>query len=210
MSDLFYKAVRFFGSYPFLLSSRPLVINLEQTRRAGAFLLAPTHASLFDTLVLVRHSYRKIDFLSIVEVFRKPFLGWFCGLMNAFPLNRSRPDPATVRIIMDRLAGGRCVGIFPEGRLQRGAKSVVYTRQLNRGLGRIAKMASVPIVPCVVIGAEDYQHVHAWFPIRRTRYGIIFGEAIEPDEEDRKTDQRVADAMAELHRQLSTRLGRSI
>src|SRR5688572_6064556 len=102
---------------PFWVSSRPTVMGIEHARRDGPFIVASNHLSPYDVALLMRHSPRRLDFVSIVEVFRHPLMAWFYSNMNAFPLDRHRGDPKTVRIILDRLERGRVVAMFPEGRI---------------------------------------------------------------------------------------------
>ncbi|HEX8341324.1 MAG TPA: lysophospholipid acyltransferase family protein [Tepidisphaeraceae bacterium] len=210
MSDAFYRAVRLIGQSAFAVSSRPLVIGIEHTRRSGAYLLAANHQSPYDVALLIRHVGRRIDFVSSVEVFAHPLVAWFYGSMNAFPLDRRRPDSAAVRRILDRLARGRCVGIFPEGGFRRGEASVVYSLNIRPGVGRIAHLAGAPIVPAVLIGSNDYARPAAWLPIRRTRYGLIFGAPIPPSADAAATDRLLAQTLANLHAELAAKLGRAI
>lgn len=210
MADRFYRTVRFVGRSAFWVSSSPLIIGEEHTARAGGFLLAANHQSPYDIPLLIRHTARTVDFVSIVEVFRNPLVGWFYGSMNAFPLDRSRPDVPTVRTILDRLSRGRCVGLFPEGGFRNGGASVVHSLRVKPGTARIARIANVSIVPAVIIGSGDYRRFSAWLPTRRTRYGIIFGQAIPPGEDDAAGDAFIAQRLAELHQTLSEQLGRSI
>jgi 1-acyl-sn-glycerol-3-phosphate acyltransferase len=210
MSDAFYRAVRFVGRSAFAVSGRPVVIGAEHTDRAGAYLLAANHQSPYDVPLLIRHGRRQIDFVSSVEVFRHPLVAWFYGSMNAFPLDRSRPDSPAVRRILDRLSQGRCVGIFPEGGFRRGRASVVHSLRTRPGAGRIARLANVPIVPAVLIGTGGYSRPGAWLPLRRTRYGLIFGPPIAPSSDAEATDRLLAQTLAELHVELAAKLGRSI
>ena len=209
MSDAFYDVVRLVGRHPFWVSSRPLVIGAEHTRREGAFLIASNHQSPFDVPVIMRHARRRVDFVSIREVFERRLLGAFYGAMNAFPLDRARADPRTVRVILDRLARGRVVGIFPEGGFRRGAASVVHSRRIRPGVGRIARIADAPIVPCVVIGAEAYARWQSWLPLRRVRYGVIFGEPIVAGDDTATMEATLVDRFVALHASLAESLART-
>ncbi|MBC7784563.1 MAG: 1-acyl-sn-glycerol-3-phosphate acyltransferase [Burkholderiales bacterium] len=210
MSDLFYRSLRFVGRHPFWLSSRPVVLNAQVTRRPGAYILASNHQSPYDIPLLMRHCHRLIDFVSIVEVFRNPFVGWLYGSMNAFPLDRSRPDSPTVRIVLDRLRRGRVVGMFPEGGFRNGNDSVLVSRRIRPGIGRVAKFAGVEIIPCVILNSSIYSRISSWLPFRRTRYGIHFGAPIAPTGEPEEIEERLIDAMVELHRVLSEQLAAQI
>ena len=202
MSDLFHRTIRLIGRHPFWMNSQPLIIGLEHTKRKGAFIVASTHESPFDVPLLIRHSKRMLDFVSIVEVFAKPFVGWFYGSMNAFPLDRNRRDPKTVRVILDRLARGRVVAMFPEGRLSPGDKSVLVTGKIRPGIGKIAQLANVPIVPVIVVNSRVYRKLSSWLPIRRTRYAVAFGPAILPDQAPEQLEEKLIESWRELHRSL--------
>lgn len=178
MSDLFYRTVRLIGRHVFWVSSRPAVLGLENIPKAGAFVLASNHCSPFDVPLLIRHVPRLLDFVSIVEVFQNPLLGRFYGGMNAFPLDRHRPDAPTVRTILRRLEHGRAVAMFPEGGFRRGEASVVRSRKVRKGVGRLLALANVPVVPVVVINSIAYSKATAWLPLRRIRYALAIGEAL--------------------------------
>jgi len=99
--------------------------------------------------------------------------------MGAFPLDRSRRDPRTVRIVLDRLHGGRVVAMFPEGRVCAESESVMHGAPFRPGVARIAQMAGVPILPVIVVGSRAFKRSSAWLPLRRTRYGVAYGNVIE-------------------------------
>lgn len=202
MSDAFYKAVRFVGSSAFWVSSTPTVTGLEHIPNHGPFILAATHQSVFDVPLMIRHTPRLLDMVSITEVFRNPFVAWFYGSMNAFPLDRSRADPATVRTILSRLAKGRVVAMFPEGRIQAGQASVLHDGKIRRGIGRIAGIAQVPVVPVVILNSGAYISPTAWLPLRRTRYHVAYGAPILPDTEPDAIEAALVAAFVTLHKSL--------
>jgi 1-acyl-sn-glycerol-3-phosphate acyltransferase len=206
MSDLFYDAVVLLGRPAFWVSSRPVILGAEHASLPGSLLVAANHTSPYDIPLLMRHVRRRVDFVSITEVFRNPVVAGLYGAMNAFPLERSRPDAPAVRAILERLGRGRCVALFPEGRFRRGSESMVHTGQIRSGLGRIAKLAGAPILPCAIVGSEGYSRFAAWLPLRRTRYGIAFGPALAPGEPE-ETERQLVEAVARLHAELVTAIG---
>lgn len=208
MSDTFYKVVRAIGRPVFWSSSRSLVLGAEHVPSAGPCLIAATHQSPYDVPVLVLHTPRLLDFVSMKGLFQNPVIARLLGSMNAFPLDRSSPDLAAVRVILSRLRASRAVAIFPEGRLRPGATSVVHTGKLKAGCGRIAKFASAPVVPCVMIGTEAYRTPLNWLPIGRARYGIIYGTPIDPSLEPPEIEARLVRSMVLLHEQLRETMNR--
>lgn len=206
MSDAFYRVVRFFGSHPFWMSSRFSVSGLEHVPASGPAIIACTHSSPFDVPLLIRHVPRLLDFVSIVEVFQNPFVAWFYGNMNAFPLDRHRPDAPTVRTIFNRLDQGRVVAMFPEGAIRRGERSVIRTRSIKPGVGRIASRANAPVVPAVVVNSFAYTRCAAWLPVRGTRYAIAFGPPIQPSLDPTEIEQTLVSELIRLYEIASKRL----
>jgi len=202
MSDFFYQLVRTIGYGPWRASARPVVLDRERTRRTGAYILAANHCCPYDIPALVAHCGRPVDFVSIVEVFEHPVLAWFYGSLNAFPLDRSRPDPVTQRTILRRLRAGRVIALFPEGGFRSGEESVLSGGEIRPGLGRLSLIARAPVIPCAIIGTEQYHRWTAWLPLLRTRYGIAFGAAMPPP-----ASREEVDAFEETYRRNMVDLG---
>lgn len=178
MGDRFYNWVVRIGRPAFTVSSSPVVLHRDRAQRRGAYILASTHASAYDVPCLMAHAPRPLDFMSITELFRRPLVRWFFKSMNTFALDRSRRDAPTVRTVLDRLGRGRVVAMFPEGRIPRPEDSVLRGGELKSGVAGLAQLGGVPIVPCVVLGTGAYARFASWLPLRRTRFGIIFGHPI--------------------------------
>lgn len=209
MSDVFYKFIRFAGKHAFWASSRPVVRGVEHVPLVGGCLIAANHTSPYDIAVLIRHTPRLLDFVSIVEVFENPVVGWLYGKLNAFPLIRDKPDAPTVRTMLRRLEGGRVVVMFPEGGFRRGEASVVHSRTMRRGIGRIANLAKVPVVPAVLINTAAYSRPTSWLPLARTRYAVAFGAPIEPGGAPEEIEAALIDAYAKLFAETAVMLPES-
>jgi 1-acyl-sn-glycerol-3-phosphate acyltransferase len=178
VSELFYKAVRAIGAPIFLIASRPLILHRERAELDGAYLLAANHESAFDAALLIATTPRVIYWLSIVEIFQHPLSRWFLTGMGASPLDRSKADATTVRTITRHLRAGRAVGIFPEGGLRDRSSSVLAGGAMKDGVARLAQIAGVPVVPCVIEGGGKFARWQNWLPLRRTRWAVAFGEPI--------------------------------
>jgi len=156
--------------------------------------------------LLIRHVPRLLDFVSTVEVFSTPLLGWFYGNMNAFPLDRQKPDAPTVRKILSRLKRGRAIVMFPEGGFRRGKASVVYSRTIRPGVGRIVKIAKIPVIPAVLVNTAAYSKPLAWLPFFHTRYAIAFGPPISPNLTPEEIDKALVEAIVALYEQIAPKL----
>jgi 1-acyl-sn-glycerol-3-phosphate acyltransferase len=179
MSDLFYSVVRSLGGPVMSAVSRPVVLHEGRLGRlAGPVIVAPNHLSPYDVPCLIAATRRRLDFVSIVEMFDKPLVGWFMGHMNAFPLDRRRVDAPTTRTILRRLGRGRTVVMFPEGNIRTPKRSLLAGGSFKPSVARIAALAGAAIVPCVMLGTGAFGRAAGWLPVRGTRYAVAFGEPV--------------------------------
>jgi 1-acyl-sn-glycerol-3-phosphate acyltransferase len=205
MSELFYRTVRTFGSAVFRVASAPVILHAERAARDGAYLLAANHTCAYDAPLLIAANPRTVYWLSIVELFRHPLSRWFLTAVGALPLDRSKADTVTVRRLTRLLAAGEVVGIFPEGGVRHDENSVLHSGSIESGICRLAQLAGVPVLPCVVLGAEKFRRWTNWLPGARTRWAVAFGEPIRPRvEPDRMTAraamaEEIARALRALH-----------
>ena len=102
----------------------------------------------------------------------------FLRAVDAFPAERNRADRKTIRTAIERLKHGRIVGLFPEGGIRDGARSLLEERALRPGASTLAHIASVPILPCVIVGSDRLYSKKRWLPLRRTPIWIAFGNPI--------------------------------
>lgn len=194
MSERFYKVVRLIGSRIFWHASTPRILHSERAARTGAYLLAANHLSPYDAPLLIATTPRVIHWLSIVEIFRNPFVSWFLRGVGAEPLVRSKVDTRTVRVIVRHLRNGEVVGIFPEGGMRSGTSSVLNAGAIHEGVCKLAHLARVPVVPCVVLGGSKFSRWTCWLPGARTRWAVAYGEPIFPRETDDR--EETCNAMA--------------
>src|SRR2546425_12583228 len=161
-------------------SSRIYVVDCEHINRTGGFLLASNHISHFDPPIISSVARRKIDWMAMAEFFPIPGLGHFLRAVDAFPAARDRADRKTIRSAIERLKNGRIVGVFPEGGIRDGARSLLEGAPLRPGASTLAHIAGVPILPCVIVGSDRLYSTKRWLPTsgRRTPVWIAFGDPI--------------------------------
>lgn len=166
------------------------VIGRENANRTGGFLLAANHISHFDPFLISLAVRRKIDWMTMAEFFRSPVLGFLLRAIDAFPAERDRADLKTIRTAIGRLKSGRVVGLFPEGGIRDGTRSLLEGAPLRPGASTLAQIAGVPILPCVILGSDRLYSKRQWLPFRRTPIWIAFGNPISHFPELQKTDAR--------------------
>ena len=153
------------------------------TRHGGACLLAANHISHFDPVLLGLAVRRRVDYMTTAEFFRPAILGAWMRAVGAFPVTRGEPGIQAAHETVRRLRTGRLVAIFPEGGLRAGATSILEGARGRSGLGRLAALARVPVVPCVILGTDRLYDTRRWLPWRgRVPVWLGFGPAIAPEE----------------------------
>ena len=208
MKGTVYRAGKSLVRSVFTCVARIHVIGRENVIHAGGFLLASNHISHFDPFLIGIKVPRKIDWMTMAEFFRPPGLGFFLRSIDAFPAERDRADLKTIRTAIDRLKSGRIVGIFPEGGIRDGARSLLEGAALRVGTATLAHMADVPVVPCVILGTDRFYSKTQWLPFRRTPVWISFGKPISPSKQLQKLQarERIESELATAFKNLYTEL----
>jgi 1-acyl-sn-glycerol-3-phosphate acyltransferase len=122
--------------------------NLGSTTHA---IYISNHLSMVDILALYGIP-RPFLWVSKIENFYVPFLGWNMHLNGYIPLKRGHlPSIARMyRTCLKRLAQGFSLALFPEGTRSETGKM----RPFYSGAFRMAVRANVPIVPVVLEGSD--------------------------------------------------------
>lgn len=168
------------------------VTGLDLLPTSGATLIFANHDSAWDPLVIgtAAAPRRQIRALAIATLWRNRFLAWVLDGMGQIPVDRGAGDANAIAVATRRLAGGECIGLFPEATVSLGR-----TMRARSGAGRLAlAVPEARIVGAAVTGAVDI----AKFP-RRPRVRVRF---FEPE-----SGQRVA---GETAAELSTRVNNEI
>ncbi|WP_347358973.1 lysophospholipid acyltransferase family protein [Bdellovibrio sp.] len=129
--------------------------GVENIPRRGAVVLAPNHSgySGFDAILLghiVQQEAKRVP-----RVLTHHF--WFLTETTAIPANKMGFTEATYENGVNALKKGNAIVLFPEGE-QGNFKPTSERYQLQefkRGFVRMALEAQCPIVPVVVLGAEE-------------------------------------------------------
>jgi len=125
------------------------VLGREKIRRGAAYVMVANHQSLLDILVLFR-LFVHFKWVSKIENFRVPFIGWNMALNRYIGLRRGNRESVArmMEACARALAQGNSVMMFPEGtrspdgRLQR----------FKPGAFSLAQQAHADILPIVVEG----------------------------------------------------------
>lgn len=145
---LFYKWVKPINSFLFKILYRPKVIGKEWIPKEGRIVLAGNHTKALDPIMLVGVVPRQIHFLAKEELFHGITKGIVKG-MGCIPVNRKIHDKDALQSAVDFLEKDLCVGIFPEGTINR-TKDI--TMPFKMGAVRACQKTNSKLVPFVITG----------------------------------------------------------
>lgn len=181
MSPTFYKAGRLMCNFIKFQCIREVVLHKDRAERHGPFILACTHISHLEPIVVASVVRRHIRWMARIEFYRK---WWGAAMLHkggAFPVDRFGFSLPAVRHAIRLLGEGQVVGIFPEGGVAQGSNSLLRHATIKQGVCTIAMRAGVPIVPVIVLGTQHLNRVSPWIPPRRAHLHIAFGRDVTPD-----------------------------
>lgn len=145
----------------------------------GGAIVVANHISHFDPFFLSFSFRRVIDWMTTEEFYENPFEAAWLRAVNTFPVNRKRPDRRALRIGVERLRAGRFVGVFPDGGIRAGETSILGGVTPKSGAAALARLANVPIIPCVILGTDRLYATRTWRPgPPRTPVWVAIGEPL--------------------------------
>ena len=139
----------------YLLYPPKKVIGRENISKKGPLVLAGNHTKWVDPELLcaiVRK--RQVHFLAKQELFKGPahIITWGMG---AIPVNRKIHDHGALDNAIEGLKRGLCIGIFPEGTINR-TDDVIMPFKI--GAVKMAQEAKATLVPFTITG--EYKLFH--------------------------------------------------
>ncbi len=128
------------------------VVGREKIDPDETYVMVANHQSLLDILVLFR-LFRHFKWVSKIENFRIPFIGWNMRLNDYIQLKRGDRSSVAVmlRTCRENLAAGNSIMMFPEGTRSPTGK----LRGFKTGAFNLAKDAKRPLLPIVVHGTAS-------------------------------------------------------
>jgi 1-acyl-sn-glycerol-3-phosphate acyltransferase len=203
-----YRAGKLLVRLLFGCVTRVRVLRRKNANQTGGFLLAANHISHFDPFIISLLIGRKVDWMAMGEFFQLPVVGFLLRAVDAFPADRDRADRKTIRTAIERLKERRIVGLFPEGGIRDGARSLLEGAPLRPGAPTLAHIAGVPILPCVILGSDRLYSAKRWLPLSRTPVWIAFGDpishfpALSKSEASARIESELASSFKNLYAEL--------
>ena len=128
---------------------RPTIIGRENIPKKGPFVLAGNHTKWLDAVMLVSVTPRnQVHFLAKEELWHGK--GWIVvKAMGCIPVNRKIRDKDALNKAYEYLNNGSCIGIFPEGTINRTDDIIM---PFKFGAVKMCKQTDATLVPFVITG----------------------------------------------------------
>lgn len=152
---------------------RVSVSGAENVPAHGPVILAGTHRSNLDSLLLPSVVDRPVNFMAKKEFFKYRWSDRFFRSLGAFPVHRGEPDKAATARALAVLEAGGVLGIYPEGTRCSGG----VVGGLHRGTSWLSARSHAPIVPVGIGGSEAVQP-KGKKGVRFPKVRVVFGELL--------------------------------
>ena len=161
----------------FYFRKKKIINNGISVPTNSTIILAPTHRSRWDGLVLTMAMGRRVTKkdckFMVTKSEMRGIQGWFLKRLGCFSINQLSPSLSALRYAIKLIEKGEQLVVFPEGKINKFGKKLM----LKEGLYRLARLAtrkkkSIIIIP---IGIA-YSQVSPKF---RSEFCLSFGKPIE-------------------------------
>jgi len=151
-------------------------VRYEAPMPSRPFILAPTHRSNIDTVLVGSITREPMTYMAKSGVFANPLIARFLRLLGGFPVHREATDRQAVELAVEALRAGAGLVVFPEGTRRRGPR----VEAIEEGASYLAFKAEVPIVPAGIAGSDEAMPIgHA--RLHRVPIAIVVGAPIWPN-----------------------------
>tara|TARA_A100001388_G_scaffold82801_1_gene59706 strand:+ start:34 stop:708 length:675 start_codon:yes stop_codon:yes gene_type:complete len=152
----------------FFFSKKKIINNGISIPTNSSVILAPTHRSRWDGLVLTMAMGRRVTNkdcrFMVTKSEMRGIQGWFLKRLGCFSINQLSPSLSALRYAIDLIETGEQLVVFPEGKINRQGKKLI----LKEGLYRLARLAtkktdSIIIVPIGIAYSKESPKVGSEF-----------------------------------------------
>ena len=181
----------------FTLYFRCRYFNTERVPRKGGVILAANHASYLDPPLVGSGLPRVINYLARESLFRSPVVGAVLRSWQTVPVDRDGGSGRGLKEILDRLALGGAIILFPEGTRTPDGK----LQPARSGIGLSVIKSQAPVIPVRVFGTFEAYGRKSKFPLPRqviVKYGQPLDFAKQRLEAQTCSRQRIKEIYQEV------------
>jgi 1-acyl-sn-glycerol-3-phosphate acyltransferase len=146
------------------------VNGAERVPRGGPVILAANHASFIDPPLIGASVGRHVSFLARESLFDVPLVGPILRSWRVVPVDRDGGTGRGLKAILQRLAAGGAILLFPEGTRSPDGR----LQPARSGIGLAVIKSTAPVVPVRVFGSFEAYGREARFP-RPRRVAVKYG-----------------------------------
>ena len=126
----------------FFFNKKKIINNNFSIPKNSSIILAPTHRSRWDGLILTMAMGRRITKkdcrFMVTKSEMRGIQGWFLKRLGCFSIDQLSPSLSKLRYAIDLIEKGEQLVVFPEGKINKNGKKLV----LKEGLYRLARLAT--------------------------------------------------------------------
>ena len=135
----------------FFFSKKKIINNNFSLPFNSSVILAPTHRSRWDGLLLTMAMGRRVTKkdcrFMVTKSEMRGIQGWFLKRLGCFSINQLSPSLSALRYAINLIENGEQLVVFPEGKINRYGKKLV----LKEGLYRLARLATKTTTTITII-----------------------------------------------------------
>ena len=152
------------------------VVGADRVPVIGPVVIASNHDSFLDGIILGAAISRELRFVAKAELWRSRLFAWMLDGLGAIPIERGHSDYLAAARVLQALAAGQAVVIFPQG-------AVRGDREWKQGAVHAALMTGAPLVPVRLVGtARALSRGRIGFPRLRVIVGKPIDVACDPED----------------------------
>ena len=159
----------------FFFRKKKILNNRLTIPKNSSIILAPTHRSRWDGLILTMAMGRRVTKkdcrFMVTKSEMKGIQGWFLRRLGCFSINQLSPSLSALRYAIDLIEKGEQLVVFPEGKINKYGKKLI----LKEGLYRLARLASKKTTAIIIPIGIAYSKVPPKF---RGEFCLSFGKPI--------------------------------
>lgn len=152
------------------------IIGQDKINFAGPALVACNHVSFLDPPFVGQAFDGPIHYFARKTLFDHPIMGWLLREWQTIPIDRDKPDAASLKATIRFLRHGEKVLIFPEGTRSPDGQLL----EAEAGVGLFIAKAHAPVLPVRIFGTYE-AYPRGAKTLRPSRITLVVGDLWRPD-----------------------------
>lgn len=152
------------------------VIGRENLEFEGGALVVANHVSFLDPPFIGQVFAEPLHFFARKSLFSHPVAGWILRGWQTIPIDRDKPDAASLKATIRLLKSGKKMLMFPEGTRSFDGN----LQKAEAGVGLFIAKSGAPVLPVRIFGTYEAFPRGAKF-LRPAQVTIVIGKRYQPE-----------------------------